>query len=119
MRVELDIRGPKKPPKKANGEYWDFTMNYYGLPEEYVSEITNLANSYASLVTNTPGTATADPKYTVDFKVSGEEIKGKAIAGTMRDLRYSEMVLLQDAGLELLKQLNVGAHNEIKAGQRA
>jgi len=117
MKVEMDIRGPKKPPAKANGEFWDFTMNYYGLPEEYVDEIVNLATSYAAFITNTPGTATEEPKYTVDLKVTGPEVKGN-VHGMQRDLKYSEMKAMQDAGIELLKKLQGSAEVEIRAGQR-
>jgi hypothetical protein len=127
MKVELVIEGTNP---EADGFYWDFTMNYgkpggaKKLKPAYAVEIATVAESYAALVSKQAGGAAAgDPAYKVSFKVSGPEVAtpkgGKAeITGQTSDLLYSEMVKLQDAGLGLLGQLNVGAHNEIAAGQR-
>jgi hypothetical protein len=128
MKVELVIEGTNA---EADDFYWDFTMNY-GKPDgskklkpAHAVEIGTVAESYAALISKQAGGAAAgDPAYKVSFKVSGPDVAtpksgGKAeITGQTSDLLYSEMVKLQDAGLGLLGQLNVPAHNEIASGQR-
>jgi hypothetical protein len=116
LKVDLVAEG-------ADQFYWDFSMTYgKGKPVNatVTSQIAAAATSYAALVANTAGGAAAgDPTYTVKFSMKGPELPGHAaIEGSAGDLLYSDMVTLQDAGLELLRQLNTHAHNEIKSGQR-
>lgn len=134
MKVDLVLSGPE-------GQMWDFTMNYHRLPAHYAMEMATLAASYASLIDNSPGSATTgDKMYSVEFKVTGPDVpevpkppatgtpapstgesvggqKGGIVAKAER-LLYSQAVALQDAGIKLLGQLQEGAHNEIKSGQR-
>lgn len=117
MKATMEGKGP-------DGFGWAFTFEWQKV-SKYAGDIAQAAESFASFVSNTAGSAaSADPTYVVTFSLTGPEIpepfkKDKdKIEGVANDLQYSEMVSLQDAGLELLKQLNIPAHNEIKSGQR-
>ena len=117
MKVKMDGKGP-------DGFGWHFTMEYDKLSPAYASDLAQLAESFASLIDQKGGSAaTGDPTYVVTFEASSVDLpgphkaKGK-IEGRANDLHYSEMLALQDAGIELLKQANVPGHNEVASGQR-
>lgn len=116
MKAEMDGKGP-------DGFGWRFMFEWDKLGA-YAPDVAQTAESFASRVNNTPGSATSgDPTYVVTFKLTGAEQDvarrpGGKIEAKAGDLQYSEMVALQDEGLALLQQLNVPAHNEIKSGQR-
>lgn len=117
LRVEMAGTGPDEFG-------WRFSLEYDKLGA-IAQDIAQAAESFASLMGNTPGSATADdPAYTVTFSVVGPDMpeqfkRGKdKIEGRAGGLQYSEMLALQDAGIELLRQLQVPGHNEVAAGQR-
>src|SRR4029453_1858171 len=115
MKVEMSATGP-------DGFGWDFTMNYKKLSVAYATDLASLAGHFASLIASTGGAgASGDPAYTVSFAASGADLpaphKAKGIVGEADNLLYSQMLTLQDAGFELLRQANVTGHNEVVAGR--
>jgi len=122
MKLTLELSGP-------HGKMWDLDMKYHKLPPEYAMEIASVARSYVSYIAGIAGGASSeDPSYEVKFKFDAEEAGPKKVPAEFGDLYsgsanadnllYSQAVEIQDAGIELLKKLQDGAHMEIKSGQR-
>jgi hypothetical protein len=117
MKITMEVTGPK-------GKFWDNASSYYHLPEIYAWEIAAKAALLASAVENTVGQASGDdPAYTLSFHVVMDGSEPKLPAGVKGQvkadrLQYSQVVALQDMGLELLADLQKGAHAEITAGLR-
>jgi hypothetical protein len=117
MKITMEVTGPK-------GKFWDNTSSYYQLPEIYAWEIAAKAILLASAVENTVGQASeGDPAYTLSFHVVMEGSEPKLPSGTKGQVKadrllYSQVVALQDMGIEMLADLQKGAHAEIKAGLR-
>jgi hypothetical protein len=117
MKVSFDVT------KSGGGKYFEFALEYHDLPEPYVWDIASKATAFSKAVENTKGKGGGesrgrggDKTYTVTFKWGGEAQRGEAKAD---GLQYSDMVRLQDAGIDLLKQLLQSAHLEIASGQRS
>jgi len=109
MKVSFDVK------KQGGGKYFNFDLEYHDLPEPYVWDIASKATAFSKAVENTKSKGAGQKTYTVTFKWGGDKQRGEAKAD---NLSYSEMVGLQDAGIELLKQLMQSAHLEIASGQR-
>ena len=109
MKVSIDLQGP-------NGKMWELDMQYHRLPEAYAWEVGGAASSYASYIENLQGTA-SDKAYSVSFRFQAEGGGPKGQAKADR-LSYSQAVGIQEAGLQLLQKLLIGANMEIASGQR-
>lgn len=123
MKVSMQILGANRK------KYWNFNMEYDNLSPQYAVEVAGPAKSFAAAIDNTAGEATGDdPAYTVlfEFEVDQNLMRGmpEPFAAVFKhkakseNLRFSQAVGFQDAGLQLLLQLNQGAHREIASGER-
>ena len=122
MRIEFSVYGPE-PNRKACG----FTLEQNDLPPEHLVEMAAVSRSFAEFIRNKSGTAAGnDEKYRVVFEYDARQqfalptqlaptFKNKA---TQDELKFSERVAIEDAGLKLLADLQLGAHREIASGQQ-
>jgi hypothetical protein len=110
MKVKLEIT--KSGERGPAGKFWDFEMNYYNLPEVYEGEIKGAASAFAAFIKNTKGGAGQLKAYKAEFEYDG----GK---GEADQLLYSQAVAMQEAGIQLMEKLLLGAKMEIASGQRS